>query len=321
MTLFEYFISAISVLLLLAAIYTVRSLRVIGNKISTVHQAVKKSEQNLGSQIQDLIGDIHALRTITQFENSRELSRAKFVLSLTSHPDRFDALEQLIPSIEAQILKPSEIHLNIAREDMAKLSPSLRAALKRAKVRVFDVANFGPGKKLIPTLSRTKLPIIVIDDDLVLPNDLTLQLMALHLEYPSEIIASRTHRITSDENGLAKKFAQWQLEYHGEISTEPRLLATSGAGTLFPFGSLHPDVTDEKSYRDLAFHTDDLWWYFHARRIGVNVRRIPGRRSLTFIEGSQEAGLWVNGNQERNDKNFAALSARYGNPLDKSKLH
>ena len=320
MSTFDYLIGAVAILILAAAIYSVRSLRIIGNKISHLHQTVKKSEQNLGSQIQELIGDTFALRSLMSARESRDLAKAKFILSLTSHPARFSALEQLIPSIKNQILKPTEIHLNLATGDNDKISPSLRRALRDAKVKIFDVSDLGPGKKLIPTLKRTKLPIIVIDDDLLLPPDLTVQLMALHLEHPDQIIASRTHRIATDDNGAIKKFAQWELEYHGAKSSDPKLLATSGAGTLFPVNSLHPDVTDEKSYRELAFHTDDLWWYFHGRRAGTFIRRVPGRRNLEFIDGSQEVGLWSTGNQERNDKNFVALVARYGNPLDKSKL-
>ena len=320
MSLFEYLIVAIAFLILLACAYIVRSQRIIGNKVSSVHQAVKKSEQKLGSQIQELLGEINSVKARTEFQGSKELAKAKYVLSFTTYPARFGALEDLIPSITNQILKPTEIHLNLTTGDFAKLPASMKSQLKSAKVKIFEVSDLGPGKKLIPTLQRTKLPIITIDDDLLLPNDLTLQLMAEHLKHPSDIIAARTHLIAIDDSGAIKKFAEWQLEFDRYNSPDPRLLPTSGAGTLFPSGSLHQEVLDQKSYRDLAFHTDDLWWYFHARKAGTAIRRLPGRRPLSFIEGTQEVGLWSTGNQERNDQNFAKLVARYGNPLVKSKL-
>ena len=320
MTLYESLALFLGAALLLAALYSVRSLRIVSNKISQLHAALKRNEKETSKQIQDLIGNVQSLATLTLYPTKRDRSKLKYVLSFTSYPARFSALEELIPSISNQILTPAEIHLNIAKNDLSQMSKELRTSLRKAGIKVFEVNDIGPRKKLIPTLSRTNLPIICIDDYLVLPPDLTLQLMSLHQRYPNDIIASRTHRVTVDTQGSPKKFGDWQLEFDTNSNPEPRLLATSGAGTLFPKGSLHPDVSNEQVYRELAFHTDDLWWYFQARRQGTNVRRIPGRRSLAFIEGSQELGLWSTGNQERNDQNFAKVLAKYGNPLDKSKL-
>ena len=316
----DYLIITLSLFGIALLLYAVRSLRIIGTKISRLQSAIKQSEKAVSDQVQEVVRSTQLLQASSRFPTERDRKKLKYVLSLTSYPARFSALEELIPFLSNQILAPQEIHLNIAREDIGKMSKGLKDALRLAKVKVFPVSDLGPGKKLIPTLSRTKLPIICIDDDLVLPDDLTFKLMAIHHQYPKDVIASRTHRITVDSSGKIRKFSEWELEYSASSIPDPRLLATSGAGTLFPNGALHRDAQDEKSYRELSFHTDDLWWYFHARRNGTNVRRIPGRRALTFIEGSQEVGLWVTGNQERNDQNFSRLVAKYGNPLDKSKL-
>jgi hypothetical protein len=89
-------------------------------------------------------------------------------------------------------------------------------------------------------------------------------------------------------------------------------MATSGAGTLFPAGSLHPEAFDEARYTELAFHTDDLWWYFQGRRNGTQVRRLPGYRALEFIPETQDVGLWRTGNKDRNDVNFKKLVDEIG---------
>jgi hypothetical protein len=312
---FEYLQLAISAALFLAAIYAVRSLRIIGRKASEIIFALRRMDKDLTNQIQDLQGSLQTLHAAALFDFPRKKSNLKYVLSFTSHPARFTALEQLIPSITSQILEPSEIYLNIAKEHLPLLSRDLAKKLKSAGIIVNPVNDLGPGKKLIPTLTSTKLPIICIDDDLVLPADLTLQLMLQHRLYPNSIIASRTHRITTDSTGSIRPFKEWELQFSKSAGPEPELLATSGAGTLFPLGSLHTDATNEKLYIDLAFHTDDLWWYFQARRIGTNVRRIPGRRALNFIEGTQADGLWSTGNKGRNEENLLKLIAKYGNPL------
>jgi hypothetical protein len=92
-------------------------------------------------------------------------------------------------------------------------------------------------------------------------------------------------------------------------------MPTSGAGTLFPAGSLHEDAGNPELYRKLSFNTDDLWWYFQARRKGTLVRRLSGLDTLNFIDSTQEVGLWKNGNQDRNEVNLKALISEYGNPI------
>ena len=315
MSTFEFIQIGLSLALLAAATYAVRSLRIIGRKSSQIILSLKKMDKEIGNQIQDLQASMQTLHAAAIFDLPRDRSKLKYVLSFTSHPARFSALEKIFPSITSQILKPAEIHLNIAREHAPLLSKELAKKLRAAGVKIFEVADLGPGKKLIPTLRRTKLPVICIDDDLVLPADLTLQLMLHHRLYPTNIIASRTHRVTKDEYGSIRPFKEWQMEYNRDAGPDAQLFATSGAGTLFPPGSLHSDALDEKLYKELSFHTDDLWWYFQGRRVGTSVRRIPGRRALHFIEGTQADGLWLTGNKERNEENLAKLVAKYGDPI------
>ena len=88
--------------------------------------------------------------------------------------------------------------------------------------------------------------------------------------------------------------------------------STRSRGWVVPY--LSEKALDENRYQDLAFHTDDLWWYFHARAKGTLIRRIPGERKLEFIENTQEEGLWNTGNKERNDINLRKLISYYGDP-------
>jgi hypothetical protein len=88
-------------------------------------------------------------------------------------------------------------------------------------------------------------------------------------------------------------------------------LATSGAGTLFKAEHFHSDVLDVEAYKDLSFYTDDLWWFVQSRRVGTKVKRLPGISELNYIEGTQDEGLWLSGNQTRNDENLAKLWSKY----------
>jgi len=159
------------------------------------------------------------------------------------------------------------------------------------------------------------MPIIVIDDDLIYKTDLFLQLMIAHHLNPTAIISARVHRLTQNENQDVNEFQHWDKQFESSPGLHADLLPTSGAGTLFPIGSLHADASDGKLYEEYARNTDDLWWYFQARRIGTLVMRIDGFGALDFVAATQEVGLWANGNQERNEVNLKLLLSKYGNPI------
>lgn len=287
-----------------------RKIGEIGNQLRSTEKKLATLEKSLRREIAEAHSQLSLLNLLAPGADKRSWD---YVLSLTSHPARFDALAQMLPTLKEQVLQPKKIYLNIAQGDVAALPQNVKEIVSSGYVTLNQVEDLGPGKKLIPTLAIEKtLPIIVIDDDLILAPDLTLKIMLQHHLYPSCIIASRVHRVTLDESGNLLPFTQWEKSYELEDGPSWELLATSGAGTLFPAGSLHPDATDAAAYKELALHTDDLWWYFQGRRAGTQVRRVPGYRALTFIPDSQEAGLWNTGNKSRNDVNLEKLIEKYG---------
>lgn len=315
MTFFEIVTLSFLVTALALLAYIVRSLRIHGTKLSSIQKDLRKNAREVEAQLGGINSAVQSPQIYGLPGKSTSRSSWKYVLSFTSHPARFATLPQFLPSILNQALPPQEIHLNIAEADLPRLPKEIRSILINSGVKIFATSDLGPAKKLIPTLKRTKLPVICVDDDLVLNAELTLQLMAQHQLFPNSIIASRTHRITTNDVGQIKSFKEWEGEYWRTLGPESRLFATSGAGTLVTSKHFHRDLFDEKLYRELSFHTDDLWWYFQARRVGVDVRRIPGRRPLEFIPGTQESGLWVTGNQERNDINIKKLVEKFGRPF------
>jgi hypothetical protein len=236
----------------------------------------------------------------------------QFHLSFTSYPARFTKLLPLLESIRAQILKPTKVTLTVSESDFLNMPSSLKQELDSYKIDVLRFADIGPGKKLIPLLASQELPIIVVDDDLILPPDLTLQLMIQHQLFPKAIIASRAHLVSRADSGALLPYAAWEKQVTHVNGPQGNLFATSGAGTLFPQNCLHTDVLDLDSYRQLALHTDDLWWHIHARRKGTLTRRVPGLRDLNFVPETQEHGLWNSGNKERNEENLKLLVERYG---------
>lgn len=306
----SYLKLALLVLIFAATLYLIRGNRAIGSKLTENRRNLKAISAQL-HQTEDSLQLLNLLALPELGENKSW----KYILSITSFPARFASLPELIPSLTNQTLPPVEIHLNIAKSEIGQLTQSVRNHLEVAGIKIFEVSDIGPGKKLIPTLNRTDLPVIVIDDDLIIEPDLTLKIMIQHNLYPNSIIASRAHHVTVEKSGAIQIFAQWDKQWSESNGPENEMFATSGAGTLFTKELLHPEALDEALYIELSFHTDDLWWYFQARRIGVNVRRVPGVRSLNFIPDTQEQGLWRTGNKDRNETNLIRLLDKYGKPF------
>jgi hypothetical protein len=292
-------------------------LRIIGRKVSEIRNEQRKlgkqfvnSEKSKRRDSGEILGKLNLLNLEIPGMKERDF---KFILSLTSHPARFDALAQVLPELKRQILQPTEIILNIAHADVTQLPQSIRDLAATGNIVINECADLGPGKKLIPTVKLYPgMPIIVLDDDLILTPDLTIQLMLEHQLYPDSIITSRVHRVTYAQDGSLEPFSAWEKGSDSLLGPSFDLMATSGAGTLFPAGSLHPEAFDEARYTELAFHTDDLWWYFQGRRNGTQVRRLPGYRALEFIPETQDVGLWRTGNKDRNDVNFKKLVDEIG---------
>ena len=298
----------ILVLQVFAVYYLIRTARNLGSKATKNHKVVM---QNI-SQIRVATGEI--LLNQLSIPDSKDFKAVNWehVISLTSHPERFNTLSQTLNSLLAQRLIAKNIYLNIAQEDISNLPNSVKNFESNGLIKINSCENLGPGKKLIPTLKLEKsLPIIVVDDDLIFETDLTLKLMIAHHLSPGTIIASRVHKIIHTPEGKISAYVNWQKNYSLSDGPSMDLFATSGAGTLYKAEFFHSDVTDEKAYTELAFHTDDLWWFIQSKRIGTKTKRLPSQSILNYVDGTQETGLWNNGNKERNDLNLKALIEKY----------
>ena len=310
-------ISVIALVTLALLLYAVRSLRIIGSKLSSLQSQQSKGFKEIERQIS---GQGQFLKRITQLQALPLVTSKshdwKFVVSLTSHAPRFHALAEVLHSLQSQVLQPQSIHLNIAHDEINKLPAEVTELATTGYITIVATDDLGPAKKLIPTLvSQKEIPIIVIDDDLEFDPELFLHLMVQHYLYPKAVIASRVHQVTTNVKGDINPFTQWNKQYTESDGPAADLMPTSGAGTLYPPESLHPDAASADLYRTLSNYTDDLWWYFQGRRNGTLVRRISGFSDLNFIDATQEAGLWKNGNQDRNESNLLNLVQEYGNPL------
>ena len=308
-------LGALSVLLLA---YLVRGSRQLGTKLSKLESSNNKGFKSIEKMLiaQEALAKRNSQLLYLMQVQRKELDW-KFEVSVTSHPARFNALALSLKALKSQILQPQSINVFIAETDIAALPDSIKELEKTGYIKISPCEDLGSGKKLIPALKvQSNLPIITIDDDLYFENDLFLHLMINHYLYPDAIIAARVHQLAVNDSKDVLPFSAWHKHYDLSEGPSNDLMPTSGAGTLFPPKAMHEDASNAALYTELSHNTDDLWWYFQARRKGTLVRRLSGLDHLNFIDSTQDDGLWKNGNQDRNEVNLKALLAQYGNPIN-----
>ena len=308
-------LGALSVLLLA---YLVRGSRQLGTKLSKLESSNNKGFKSIEKMLiaQEALAKRNSQLLYLMQVQRKELDW-KFEVSVTSHPARFNALALSLKALKSQILQPQSMNVFIAETDIAALPDSIKELEKSGYIKISPCEDLGSGKKLIPALKvQSNLPIITIDDDLYFENDLFLHLMINHYLYPDAIIAARVHQLAVNDSKDVLPFSAWHKHYDLSEGPSNDLMPTSGAGTLFPPKAMHEDASNAALYTELSHNTDDLWWYFQARRKGTLVRRLSGLDHLNFIDSTQDDGLWKNGNQDRNEVNLKALLAQYGNPIN-----
>ena len=240
----------------------------------------------------------------------------EFEVSITSYSKRFESLFIVLSEILDWEILPKKVNLNLTQSDFEQLPRKFLESKFSYLCSVNIVEDWGPATKLIPSLmEQTTLPIVTIDDDVHYEANQITKLLIEHVVFPSCIIAGRAHRILLSKDNVPLPYLEWDLETKERIGPSKVLFPTGVGMVLYPPNVLHKDVFDLKQFDEDIFWNDDIWFFFQARRKRTLVRHVPKGQSLIYVEGSQEVGLWLNGNQVRNDLIFRKLLEIYGNPV------
>ena len=238
----------------------------------------------------------------------------ELVVSLTSYPPRFASLHLTLQSLLRQSVKPDRIVVWIAHADLASVPESVNA-LRGEGLEIRGCEDLRSFKKLVPALQTfPEAYIVTADDDLYFPPDWLQVLLARRGDW---ITARRAHRVVADDSGKLRPYVHWPPATEASTAGRPRgdLLPTTGAGVLFPPGSLHPDATNRELFEALCPDGDDLWFYWCAQRAGTLVRLAGPPLRLVTWEGSQDQSLWDANRLGGNDRMIARLEAAYGRAL------
>lgn len=240
---------------------------------------------------------------------STEGRKEKYIVSLTSFPARIDDIWISIEILLRQTFKPDAIILWLSEKQFPerKLPKRLRSLRDRGLTVEFCTNDLRAHKKYFYAMKRhPEANIITFDDDLYYDYSVIQNLVNLHQKFPNSIVTNRAHKLTF-KNGQLNPYRNWM---HNVINNKPShlLMATGGAGTLYPPGSLNKKVFDEKLIKELCFYADDIWLkimaYLNDTKIVTN-----GRYNKDFVTVSSTQGTKlvstnvINGGNDRQLEN------------------
>lgn len=287
--------------------------------LSRIKRLLPKPVRKRGAEARDYV-----LRKWVGKSLSRRLARpasrqphdlgGELIVSLTSYPARFPTLHLTIACLLDQTVRADRTILWVAHDDISRLSPEVRE-LEQRGLEIRGCEDFRSFKKLIPAVEAFPTAFIATADDDLYYRRNWLETLVNGAE-DGVIACHRAHRIKRLATGQIAPYAEWEIDVQDARARQPSMdiLATSGAGALYPPGSLGPFVTDRTKFERLCPDGDDLWFHWCAGLAGTRRKKVGTRMRLVTWPRSQDLSLWQTNEHGGNDAAVAALQAEFGYP-------
>ena len=250
------------------------------------------------------------------YETMKKMASRRLVVSLTTYPRRIGSIATVLESIYDQTKKPDEIILWLAHEQFPGRESDLPEELirlaeeKRLSIRWCD--DLKPHKKYFYALQEYAEDLVVtIDDDLLYSRDMLASLYASYMLYPNAVSTVRAHLIMLDEQNQIMPYNTWIQETDYCIhKPSMQLMATGGAGVLYPPNAFRKEFFDSKAIMENCPWADDLWLKVMQLVSDVPVVVARPHEQLQYLPGTQEEALHhVNVRQNQNDVQLKNISA------------
>ena len=241
------------------------------------------------------------------------------VVSLTSYGRRVGdcIVYYTIVSLLRQKIQPSRIILWLAENEWSDENlPERLKKLRQKGVEIRYCEDIRSYKKLVPTIRLCpNANIMTVDDDMIYSSETISSVWEVHKQKPNEIIC-RNSSMPFFMNGVPQHYNDWKALVKDQEGT--LIFPVGVGGTLYPAGSLHPDVTRSDIFMKLCPLADDIWFWFCGLRNGTNKRYLHvNKKDLTFDALYQyfhkgSALTHSNSVEHQNDKQFRNLFEHYG---------
>jgi hypothetical protein len=250
------------------------------------------------------------------------------VVSFTSYPARIQGIATVLESIYSQTLPPDKIVLWLAEEQFPEKEKGLPIELVQLclsdmlEIR-FCESDLKPHKKYYYAMTEYSEDLIItIDDDLLYESDTIESLFWSYLRYPDCVSTVRTHLITAKEDGTFFPYDMWLMETSScVLKPSFQLMATGGAGTLYPPHLFQPDLWNKNAIEKTCLFADDLW--MKANELSSNIPVVLAKSSsrLHCLPGTRDSGLWrSNVENLGNDNQWNNISVWFADRYGKNYL-
>jgi len=242
----------------------------------------------------------------------------QLVVSLTSYPPRFPALDLTLRTLLSQDMRADAVVLWLAVGDAALLPP-LVTNLVQYGLMIRECEDAKSFNKLVPTLAAyPDAFIITADDDTNYPPG-WLGRFVSEYRSPDEILCQNARRIVLGVDDRPAPYEQWRFIKRPESG--PTVFPLGNSGILYPPRSLSPETSNRAAFMDLCPHADDVWFFWMGARQGSTHRLIARQgRPTAWLGSASEVCLWDKNKDGGNDRQIAALLAAYGMPHGRSSV-
>lgn len=255
-------------------------------------------------------------------ERSKRSHAKRPVVVLTSFPARTATLHTVIKSLLSQTVSPGKIIITLGLDEFHHpewLPGRLKALLgETVQINWIDSTRNQYDKFMsLPSELRKNNDIILVDDDLVYPENAIELLVSGSEAHPGCVIANRCHRMTFDEDGRLAPYEQWIKESASDAPSLD-LFPTGAGGVLYPAGFFDEFVLEENEILEVAPYADDIWLKLVAVRRGMSTFATAmtalQRWYLEYVPNMLESSLYQsNVLKGLNDLQFRALDTELAN--------
>jgi glycosyltransferase involved in cell wall biosynthesis len=186
-----------------------------------------------------------------------------YIVTLTTFPKRIASVSLVIESLLRQTIPPSRIFLNLGRNEFPHegwLPSQLLELQKKGLVLNFvDITTHQYDKFLHVFKENTKLPLVMVDDDVIYPPNSMEYLIKGHRKHPKYIISNRPHMMKWENDTKLALYADWEKEVNDSFPLHD-LFPTGAGGVLYPVGFFDQELACNKSMiMEVAPYADDIW--------------------------------------------------------------
>jgi len=233
------------------------------------------------------------------------------IVSLTSFPARLEDLNLTLETILRQDLQPNRILVYLSSDQISSLNLlplRLSKLTKRGVEYIFVEGDIKSHKKYYYSLKDfPNNPILTIDDDLLYDSKMLNRLYSAYLKDPSIIYCHYGYTITYNPLNKIESYRDWVMNKSFADAGLFNFFG-SGGGTLFPPGTLHPEVFNIEVVKEICFNADDVWLNAMSRLVKTKVCQLRPS-SILFIPNSNLVSLkTINLAQNQNDVQIKNVS-------------